>query len=124
MTTNLHDKMLAAIDALFSASDGDERDQAEEQLLDVRDEILKHKLAAESLTEGLRLDDWNKIGCVNHDCDKCKAQQAPDYAWPTVQDYEADVGFKVNDAFQMGWSMARTTNDLFKQMGAAHDNTD
>jgi hypothetical protein len=34
------------------------------------------------------------------------------------------VGFKVNDAFQMGWSMARTTNDLFKQMGAAHDNTD
>jgi hypothetical protein len=77
MTTNLHDKMLAAIDALFSASDGDERDQAEEQLLDVRDEILKHKLAAESLTEGLRLDDWNKIGCVNHDCDQCKAQQEP-----------------------------------------------
>ena len=49
------------------------------------------------------------------------AQQAPDYAWPTVQDYEADVGFKVNDAFQMGWDMARTTNDLFRQMGAAHD---
>jgi hypothetical protein len=45
MTTNLHDKMLAAIDAYFSASDGDERDQAEEQLLDVRDEINKHKLA-------------------------------------------------------------------------------
>ena len=41
MTPNLHDKMLAAIDALFSASDGDERDQAEEQLLDVRDELLK-----------------------------------------------------------------------------------
>ena len=33
-----------------------------------------HKLAAKSLTEGLRLDDWDKIGCVNHDCDKCKAQ--------------------------------------------------
>ena len=48
-------------------------------------------------------------------------QPDPDYAWPTVQDYEADVGFKVNDAFQMGWDMARTTNDLFKQMGAAHD---
>ncbi len=51
-------------------------------------------------------------------------QPAPDYAWPTVQDYEADVGFKVNDAFQMGWDMARTTNDLFRQMGAAHDHTD
>ena len=46
------------------------------------------------------------------------AQQAPDYAWPAVQDYEADVGFKVNDAFQMGWDMARTTNDLFKQTGS------
>ena len=53
-----------------------------------------------------------------------RLNKAPDYAWPTVQDYEADVGFKVNDAFQMGWDMARTTNDLFKQMGAAHDNTD
>ena len=34
-----------------------------------------HRLAAESLNEGLRLDDWDKIGCVNHDCDQCKAQQ-------------------------------------------------
>ena len=53
-----------------------------------------------------------------------RLNKAPDYAWPTVQDYEADVGFKVNDAFQMGWDMARTTNDLFRQMGAAHDHTD
>jgi hypothetical protein len=53
-------------------------------------------------------------------CLKCPRieKPAPDYAWPTVQDYEADVGFKVNDAFQMGWDMARTTNDLFKQMGS------
>lgn len=36
-----------------------------------------HKLAAESLTVGLRLGDWAKIHCVNHDCDKCKAQQEP-----------------------------------------------
>ena len=39
-----------------------------------------HKLAAESLNEGLRLDEWDKIGCVNHDCDQCKAQQEP-VAW-------------------------------------------
>jgi hypothetical protein len=32
-----------------------------------------HKMAEESRTSGLRLDDWDKIGCVNHDCDKCKA---------------------------------------------------
>ena len=77
MTTNLHDKMLAAIDAHFSASNEIEAHIAEEQLLDVRAAINKHKLAAGSLNEGLRLDDWDKIGCVNHDCDKCKAQQEP-----------------------------------------------
>jgi hypothetical protein len=33
-----------------------------------------HKMAEESRTNGLRLDDWDKIVCVNHDCDKCKAQ--------------------------------------------------
>jgi hypothetical protein len=41
MTTNLHDKMLAAIDALFSASDAVEEEVAENLLLDVRDEIRK-----------------------------------------------------------------------------------
>jgi flagellar hook-basal body complex protein FliE len=44
-------------------------------------------------------------------------QQAPDYAWPTIEDYEKEVGFEVNDAFKAAWTMARTTNDLFKQMG-------
>jgi len=39
-----------------------------------------YKLAEESCTSGLRLDDWDKIGCVNHDCDKCKAVQEP-VAW-------------------------------------------
>ena len=82
--------MLAAIDAYFSASNEIEAHIAEEQLLDVRDEINKHKLAA---------------------------QQAPDYAWPTIADYEKEVGFEVNIAFRSAWTMARTTNDLFKQMG-------
>jgi len=45
-------------------------------------------------------------------------QQAPDYAWPTVEDYEKEVGFEVNDAFRSAWAMARTTNDLFKQIGS------
>jgi hypothetical protein len=40
----------------------------------------------------------------------------PDYAWPTIADYEADSGFTVNEAFKRGWQMARTTNDLFQQM--------
>lgn len=43
---------------------------------------------------------------------KQPAQQEPDYAWPTVADYERDVGFQTNDAFRMGWGMARTTNKM------------
>jgi hypothetical protein len=50
---------------------------------------------------------------------KLAAQPAPvpDYAWPTVADYEKDAGFEVNEAFKMAWVMARTTNDFFTQMG-------
>jgi hypothetical protein len=43
-------------------------------------------------------------------------KQEPDYAWQTVADYEKDVGFQVGEAFKMAWSMARTTNALFKEM--------
>jgi hypothetical protein len=159
MTTNLHDKMLAAIDAYFSASDGTEEEVAENLLLDVRDEINKQQSkaqpapvqepvahpviagalfdfmgwltsrkktlilssadnaspAVEAITEfakmrglsldGARVQDWQdiapkqdvpetnfgnmaepKIGCVNHDCDKCKAVQEPEIdlrkQWP------------------------------------------
>ena len=69
MTTNLHDKMLAAIDALFSAYDSHEQYRAEEQLLDVRDEINKHKRAEQFCD--------NHCTWLDHhpDCDKCKAQQ-------------------------------------------------
>ena len=41
MTTNLHDKMLAAIDAYFSASNEIEAHVAEEQLLDVREALAE-----------------------------------------------------------------------------------
>jgi hypothetical protein len=47
MTANLHDKMLAAIDAYFSASDGTEEEVAENLLLDVRDEINKQQSKAQ-----------------------------------------------------------------------------
>jgi hypothetical protein len=47
MTTNIHDKMLAAIDAYFSASDGTEAEVAENLLLDVRDEINKQQSKAQ-----------------------------------------------------------------------------
>jgi hypothetical protein len=44
-----------------------------------------HKMAEESRTSGLRLDDWDKIVCVNHDCDKCKAQPAPTVQEPVAK---------------------------------------
>ena len=47
-----------------------------------------------------------------------RLNKAPDYAWPTIADYEKEVGFEVNIAFRSAWAMARTTNDLFKQMGS------
>jgi len=43
-------------------------------------------------------------------------KQIPDYAWPTVQDYEREVGYEVSDTFKGAWAMARTTNDMFGQM--------
>jgi hypothetical protein len=43
-------------------------------------------------------------------------QGEPDYAYKTIEEYEEIVGFEVGQPFKMGWAMARTTNDLFKQM--------
>ena len=39
-----------------------------------------------------------------------------DYAYPTIQDYEEIVGFKVGDPFKMGFTMARTTNKFIEQL--------
>ena len=45
-----------------------------------------------------------------------KQPNTPDYAWPTVQDYEREMGFEVNDTFKGAWAMARTTNGMLLQM--------
>ena len=55
-------------------------DYLEAQITAIKQVLAKdalYKLAEESCTSGLRLDDWDKVGCVNHDCDKCKAVQEP-----------------------------------------------
>jgi hypothetical protein len=51
-----------------------------------------HKMAEESRTSGLRLDDWDKIGCVNHDCDQCKAVQEPVFCEYCGGNDDADFG--------------------------------
>jgi hypothetical protein len=98
MTTNLHDKMLAAIDAYFSASDGTEAEVAENLLLDVRDEINKQKYVPETNFGDMAEP---KIGCVNHDCDKCKAVQEPEY-WNVV-DPAGNIVASETDAIR-GWA--------------------
>jgi hypothetical protein len=66
----------------------EKRDQAITALREALEKAELHKLASDSLTEGLRLNDWNKIGCVNHDCDKCKtlAEQPAPEAKPHEQE--------------------------------------
>jgi len=88
---------------------------------------------ANALLTGLCQDAANEIAKLQYEVDaipaikeerdalaaevvRLKAAQ-PDYAWPTIADYEKEVGFEVNIAFRSAWAMARTTNDLFKQMG-------
>ena len=88
MTTNLHDKMLAAIDAHFSASDGVEEEVAENLLLDVRDEINKQKYVPETNFGNMAEP---KIGCVNHDCDKCKGDQRARQALDEANAYALEL---------------------------------
>ncbi len=41
-----------------------------------------------------------------------RLREALDYAYPTKADYEEITGISVNDAFRIGWDMARTTNAM------------
>ncbi len=77
-----------ALEALQESWRTDKGDIAITALREALEKAELHKLASDSLTEGLRLDDWNKIGCVNHDCDKCKtlAEQPAPVAKPHEQE--------------------------------------
>ena len=39
-----------------------------------------------------------------------------EYTYKTIEEYEEIVGFKVNDAFRIGWDMARTKNKHLRQL--------
>jgi hypothetical protein len=62
--------------------------KARESLLSIISQDALDKMAEDARTIGLRLDDWDKIGCVNHDCDQCKAAAQP----APVQDLPFGVG--------------------------------
>jgi hypothetical protein len=50
------------------------------ELTRIKASIALDKMAENARELGLSYDDAPKIGCVNHDCDKCKAVQEP-VAW-------------------------------------------
>jgi hypothetical protein len=55
----------------------DEWIAAEAALQSIISQDALHKMAEDAVTIGLSYNDWPKIGCVNHDCDQCKAVQEP-----------------------------------------------
>ena len=40
------------------------------------------------------------------------ATGSTDYAYETIEEYEEIIGQRVNEAFRIGWTMARTTNAM------------
>ena len=78
----MNEQQLAAVKLALEALEGADQidvdmDKAITALQSIISQDALHKMAEESRTSGLRLDDWDKIGCVNHDCDQCKAVQEP-----------------------------------------------
>ena len=39
-----------------------------------------------------------------------------DYAYQTIEEYEDIVEVRVNEAFRIGWDMARTTNKMLEML--------
>jgi hypothetical protein len=74
-----------------------------------------HKMAEDAVTIGLSYNDWPKIGCVNHDCDKCKVVQEP-VAWmrtlfsPELGEFfDYKDGAFANETDSVGWTPLYTT---------------
>jgi hypothetical protein len=55
----------------------DEWIAAEAALQSIISQDALYKMAEDAVTIGLSYNDWPKIGCVNHDCDRCRAVQEP-----------------------------------------------
>jgi hypothetical protein len=65
------------------------------------------RLLVDDVIEALRENAMREVQRLGQEI-----EQEPEYAWPTVADYERDVGFQTNEAFRMAWGMARTTNKM------------
>lgn len=54
---------------------------------------------------------------LNENLEELQRVVKPDFAYPKLQDYENILGHKANEAVQIGWTMARTTNEFIKKLG-------
>jgi hypothetical protein len=52
---------------------------------------------------------------------KENTEKENEYAYPTIEDYEDITGYKVNEAFRIGWSMARAKSNWFKGLSHIKD---
>jgi hypothetical protein len=80
----MNEQQLAAVkQALEALKRADSRDgyltyiTEIEALQSIISQDALYKMAEDAVTIGLSYNDWPKIGCVNHDCDQCKAVQEP-----------------------------------------------
>lgn len=82
-------------------------------MTDKKTEALKLALEAlEIAAEGGGVNFYAYVKDIREALAEQPAQQRTDYAWPTLADYERDVGFQTNEAFRAAWNMARTTNKM------------
>jgi hypothetical protein len=93
----MNEQQLAAVKQALAALEGADQidvdmDKAITALQSIISQDALYKMAEESRTSGLKLDDWDKIGCVNHDCDKCKAVQEPVFCEYCGGNDDADFG--------------------------------
>ena len=51
-----------------------------------------------------------------------KLEQSQEFAYEDVKEYEEIVGFKVNDSFRAGWTMARFKMDTIRTLQSRGDN--
>jgi hypothetical protein len=116
------EQQLAAVKQALAALEGADQidvdmDKAITALQSIISQDALYKMAEDAVTIGLSYNDWPKIGCVNHDCDQCKAVQEPvawmydflnpdnrdevirDWVTQDYNDIELEVGFNVRPLY-------------------------
>lgn len=80
--------------------------------------LVKNKLPNVTLSMDQVVIYHAKFERLNSENKKLKSRiKLNDFAYKTIDEYEGILGNKVNEAFKVGWCMARTTNNIIEQLG-------